>query len=251
MSRNKSASSQVAWALLTEGVTEARVNMHRLRLMCDRVEAMIEGSEARDHLHQVAGDIIQALPEALDDAERALDRTSYALSVMGEDFLRGRISLDDRERVDGSLKAAPFASVRDKSSARVAERFRARRVADRFLTAKGVAPSAEHYFFDNPEKREVGELYRSDAISNKPGVATKAVEDSDSPDRTVAEARSEAEKAPPTPNEVRQDPGGKAFSTLNRFIIETEEPGVTGVPDSRAELPRSPKDLKKARHGSR
>lgn len=250
MSREKTSSSQVAWSLLTEGVTEARVNLHRIRLMCDRAMGMIDESEARDHLYQVAGDMIQALPSALDEAEGSLDRTSYALAVMGEDFLKGRISISDRERVDNSLRTAPFSS-RDKSSApqRVAQRYLARplpgRVASRFLLAQakveGVAPSAEFYFFHNPETHEVRQFAESDAISNKPGVAVNSVKDSDSPDRTIPEAKAEVRESPPSPSAIEKEPGGKEFSTLNRFIIQTEQPGVTGVPQSRDELPKHPK----------
>lgn len=219
--------------------------------MADRVQAMVDDSEARDHLYQVAGDIIQGFPERLSAAERALDRTSYAMTVMGEDFLRGRISLDDRSLVDESLKAAPFSGSRDKESApeRVAHRYLSagpERIVERLVEAaedapEGAAPSAEHYFFGNPEKREVMEFVESEAISNKPGVATKSVKESDSPDRTVSEAKTEAKDAPLDPTEIRSLPGGKQFSTLNRFLIETEQPGVKNVPEGREDLPRQQK----------
>lgn len=236
MKRTKTSSSQVAWSLLTEGVTQARVDLHRLRLMLDRVQAMVEESTHRDHIWQVAGDMMFGIPDALSGAERSLDRTSYALSVMGEDFLRGRLALDDRNRVDGAVKSSPF-SQRAKESMES-------RVARRFIQAQvenGVAPSAEHFFFHNPELREVRQFNRSEAVSNIPGVATKAVKDSDSPDRTVSEARSEAKKAPPIPTKIDTQPGGKQFSTLNRYVVETEQPGVRGVPRGHHEVPKHPK----------
>jgi hypothetical protein len=209
---------------------------------------LAEASEERDHLYQVAGDIIEGLPDALNSAEEALDRTSYALAVMGEDFLKGRISLDDRARVDGALRTAPFAS-RDKESSpkRLASRFLeglspTTRVAYRFAVEapKGVAPSAEHYFFDNPEKREVRQFVDSGAVSNKPGVVLRSWEEGETPFEDK-----ELEKAPPTPSMIVEEPGGSAFGTLNRFIIKTDEPGVVGVPTSRDELPKSPDNLKK------
>lgn len=242
---SKIASSQVAWALLVEGVEQARIDVHRVRLMCDRALALVEASESRDHLHQVAGDMIQGLPERLSSAEQALDRTSYALTVMGGDFLRARISIDDREKVDESLKTSPFSERREKSSAeRVAWRFSgARRVAMRFAEQGGGpsgAPSAEAMFFHNPETKEVRQFAESEAISNKPSVATKAVKDSDTSERTVSEARSEAKKAPPDPEKIEKKPGGKEFSTLNRFLVETEQPKVRNVPEGR-DIPKHPK----------
>jgi len=217
--------------------------------MADRVQAMVDDSEARDHLYQVAGDILQGFPARLSAAERALDRTSYAMTVMGEDFLRGRISLDDREMVDESLKTAPFAGSRGKESApeRVAHRFLSAgpdRVAERFLEAAeappGAAPTAEAYFFGNPEMREVREFSESNAVSNKPGVAVKSVKDSEA-DRTVSEAKSEANNAPLDPSEIETLPGGRQFSTLNRYVIETEQPGTKGLPEGRDELPKHKK----------
>ena len=240
MTRHKTSSSQVAWALLTEGVTQARVDVHRLRILCDRALSLVESSKERGHLYQVAGDMIQGVPSRISAAERALDRTTYALSLMGEDFLKGRITLGDRDYVDGALMTSPFSS-RDKSSTRVARKFLdlgPDRVARRYLS-KG--NTAESYFVHNPETYEVRQFDKSQALSNKPSIAVNSVRESDSPDRTVSEARSEANKAPPTPTKIENAPGGKDFSTLNRFLIMTEQPGVKGVPESRDEVPKHPK----------
>ena len=235
MRATRKASSQVSWSLLTEGVTQARVEAHRLRLMLDRALALVNTSPARDHLWQVSGDLIQGFPERLSDLERALDRTSYALVVMGEDFLRGRIPADDRYVVDEATKAHPYAGPRHKDSM-------AARVAGRYLKAyKGAAPSAEHWFFDNPEKREVREFAETDAISNLPPTAAKAVKEFESPDRTVGEAKQEAKAAPPSPLKIETKPGGKQFSTLNRFVIETEQPKSGNVPQGRHDIPKAKK----------
>jgi len=242
MSTNRKATSQVAWSLLTEGVTDARLNVHRIRLLVQRALNLVDQSIARDHLYQVGGDLIMGLPEALTDAEIALDRTSYALTVMGQDFLRGRLPFTDRYIVDEAIKASPFAGPkREKESmeARVARRFLEAKAA--IKAPKPVAPSAEKQFFDNPEKREVRQLAQVGAISNVPATAAKAVKEFEDADRTVTEAKQEAKKAPPDPLKIEKRPGGKQFSTLNRFIVETEQPKVRGVPEGRDELPKSKK----------
>lgn len=64
---------------------------------------------------------------------------------------------------------------------------------------------SEEYFFDNPEKREVREFYDSGQISN----LTK---------------KEQRKGAPPTVADIKNMPGGEEFSTLNRFVVETEEP---------------------------
>jgi len=221
MRPTRQASSQVSWSLLTEGVTQARVDAHRLRLMVDRVMALVESSSEKDHLWQVGGDLIQGFPERLGELERALDRTSYALVVMGEDFLRGRIPMDDRYVVDEATKSHPYAEPRKKDTA-------AARVARRYLQsqAEEVPRSAEHYFFDNPKRRETREFAESDALSNFPGIAAKSVKEMDNSTLSVSQARSDARQAPPTPTEIKKKPGGEQFSTLNRLVMETEEAEV-------------------------
>ena len=84
--------------------------MHRLRLMLDRALELVETSEEKDHLWQVAGDLIIGFPERLTEVERSLDRTAYALVVMGEEFLRGRLPIEDRYVVDESMKVHPYSS---------------------------------------------------------------------------------------------------------------------------------------------
>ena len=241
MSTNRKATSQVAWSLLAEGVTDARLNVHRIRLLVQRALNLVDQSVARDHLYQVGGDLIMGLPEALTDAEIALDRTSYALAVMGQDFLRGRLPFSDRHIVDEAIKASPFSSPkREKESMDM-------RVARRFLEAQQIkapkpsAPSAEKQFFDNPEKREVRQFAQVGALSNVPATAAKSVKEFEDADRTVTEAKQEARKAPPDPTKIEKKPGGKQFSTLNRFIVETEQPKVRGVPEGRDELPKAKK----------
>jgi len=117
--------TQVAWALLTEGVAEARVEAHRLRHLMTRALKIVEKSPEKDHLYQVAGDIIMTAPQRLDKMESTLDRLSYALSVLGTDHLRDRLSLSDRAMVDDAVhQARPFASpASPKSTARVAYRY--------------------------------------------------------------------------------------------------------------------------------
>lgn len=207
--------------------------------MLDRALALVDTSPARDHLWQVGGDLIQGFPERLSDLERVLDRTSYALVVMGEDFLRGRIPADDRYVVDEATKAHPYAGTRTKES--LVERVARRHISARKHKFDGASPSAEHYFFDNPKKRETREFAQTKALSNEVPTAVKAVKEMDNPDKTVAKARSEANKAPPTPEEIRKEPGGKQFSTLNRYLVVTEQPKVKGVPVSREDLPKSEK----------
>ena len=120
----KSTSSYASWALLSEGVSSARVEAYRLRHLVNRAMAIIEKSVAKDHLYQVAGDIIVGMPERLDRIEQTLDRTSYALSKMGDAHLRQRLPIHDREMVDESIERADMLNPSlSKMSSNVAQRF--------------------------------------------------------------------------------------------------------------------------------
>jgi DNA-binding ferritin-like protein len=101
------------------------------------------------------------------------------------------------------------------------------------------AGSEEGRFFDNPEKREVREFAQTDALTNAPDVAAEAASE-DNLDISKARAVSQAKKGPPTPDEIVEEPGGEAVSTLNRYIVETGEKVPSSVPQSHDEVPKHP-----------
>ena len=117
----KTASSQAAWALLTEGVSASRLEVHRIQHMVARVMKLVESSEEKDHLYQVAGDVIEGLPKRLNSLEIALDRTGFALSKMGIEFLESRLPLSEKTLVEETLEAA--SAQHRHSASRVAARY--------------------------------------------------------------------------------------------------------------------------------
>jgi hypothetical protein len=121
----KSSSSQAAWALLTEGVSQARLDAHRIQHLLTRCLKLVDQSPQKDHLYQVAGDIIMAFPPRLEHLELMLDRTSLALSKMGETFLEANLPLSEKTLVEESLDPA-FNAPRHSLASRVAQRYLAR-----------------------------------------------------------------------------------------------------------------------------
>ena len=120
---DKKASSQAAWALLNEGVSRARVESHRLQHLIDRAQSLVEASDQKDHLYQVAGDVIVALPERLSQLQLALDRTGLALAKMGEHFLTSRLPLADKTMVEEAIQAAFGGTQISDQAKKVAKRF--------------------------------------------------------------------------------------------------------------------------------
>lgn len=127
---SKTASSQAAWALLIEGVSKARLEAHRMRHLTDRALRLVEDSEQKEHLYRIAGDIIISIPKRLEGMEIALDRTSLALSKMGEEFLSARLPLSEKVLVDEAVSAAFGKSQFHDSVERVASRYIEARVTD-------------------------------------------------------------------------------------------------------------------------
>lgn len=102
------------------------------------------------------------------------------------------------------------------------------------------APSAEHLFFDNPERREVREFAETKAPTNIPAVAVVSGKGMELPAKEIRKDVAQAKEAPPTPKQIEKEPGAEQFSTLNRYVVETEQPGVRGVPESHEEVEKHP-----------
>ena len=106
------------------------------------------------------------------------------------------------------------------------------------------ASTAEGYFFDSPKRREVLEFSNSEALSNSKEVVLDAVASYDTDEGTRAEV-SKVQKAPPTPDEIlATTPATGQFSTLSRFLVETEQPTHGSVPDGWEDLPKQNMTLK-------
>jgi hypothetical protein len=135
MSFSRNAGSQAGWALITGGVNAARVETHRLHQLLNKVLALVESSPEKEHLYQVAGDLIVNLPKCVETIEQELDATSYALSMMGKDHLKDRLPVSLRNKVEQTVEGAPaFGVPMPRTSAeRVLETYLARKVARRYL----------------------------------------------------------------------------------------------------------------------
>jgi hypothetical protein len=89
-----------------EGVTKARIEAHRIRHLVNRATSLVGSSSEKEHLYQVAGDIIVGLPDRLEKLEVTLDRTGLALSEMGQDFLKSRLPFSEKTLVEEAVEPA-------------------------------------------------------------------------------------------------------------------------------------------------
>ena len=103
--RRKHAGSQAGWALITGGTSAARVEAHRLHQLLSKTLKAVESSDLKEELYAVAGDILTAMPEGLKRLEQHLDETSYALSILGQDYLKDRLDASSRARIDTAVES--------------------------------------------------------------------------------------------------------------------------------------------------
>ena len=105
MKISKKSSSQASWSLLAEGVASARVEAHNVRSFFDQMKSSIDSNEdLKEEIYKMCGDNLLSIPKILDKLERNLDKTNYALIIMGKDFYRQKLTHEDRERVDMASK---------------------------------------------------------------------------------------------------------------------------------------------------
>ena len=129
-------SSQASWAILSSGVSQARVEAHIIRLTVNQLLNSLEKSPLKEDFYKHVGDNLQALPAHLSKLERNLDRTNYSLITMGSDWYRQRLVHEDREMVDMASKfnPLPVPSTIKKSHLKQANQFK--RVLKEFIYGK-------------------------------------------------------------------------------------------------------------------
>lgn len=105
------------------------------------------------------------------------------------------------------------------------------------------ASTDEGYFYKAPNQRAVLEFAKSNALSNDVAVVEKAY-GQDHLDIPEAQAVAEAQEAPPLPTEIAQEPGAAAVSTLNQYVIKSEDPvAEQAVPMNEARMASWLKEL--------
>ncbi len=97
--RQKTAGALV---YVQEELSDARMRCDQLKGYMVKAADLVNGSEKRDHLYAVAGDIISAVPEVLLKLEKALEATAMAVNKMDYEDLRQTLrpeKVDELERV--------------------------------------------------------------------------------------------------------------------------------------------------------
>lgn len=92
---------------LQEELSDARLRLDELKGYIIRALDLVNGSNQRDHLYAVAGDLIIAIPECILKAERALEATAMAVNKIDYEELRQTLrpeKVDELERMLEGLR---------------------------------------------------------------------------------------------------------------------------------------------------
>jgi len=88
------------------------------------------------------------------------------------------------------------------------------------------ASSASDLFFADPRKVEVQEFANSNAVSNDPSTFENTLEEDRGHDSSLSVEWDEFEESPDTPEEILEMPGATELSTLNRYVVDSEDPDL-------------------------
>lgn len=109
-----------SWSMIGSKVMDARVAVHGLRQLLGKAyQALNTLEEAqKNEVYKHIGDLVSSVPERIKEIETSLDLLNYALSSMGKNLLKDRLSLDQRAEVESAMDTSP-----DLIALRVAKRY--------------------------------------------------------------------------------------------------------------------------------
>lgn len=87
---------------LVENLSDARLRCDQLKRYLSKAMKLVEKSSKRDHFYEVAGDILNGVPEAIFKLDKALDATALAASRLDYEELKQQLSpekVDELEEV--------------------------------------------------------------------------------------------------------------------------------------------------------
>jgi len=84
----------------------------------------------------------------------------------------------------------------------------------------------EQVFYNDPRKTEVSQFAESNAVSNDPTTFKNTLKEDRGHQSPLSKEKSEYDASPLTPDEILELPGAKDVSTLNRFVVQSEQPDL-------------------------
>jgi hypothetical protein len=111
--RQKSASGMTVY--LQEELGDARLNCIQLKHYFDEARQVIEKSEAKDHIFEVAGHLLQAIPEHLFKLEKSLQAVALAADRIDYEEIKQDLKPEKVEELERALKEVRIRTVQHRS----------------------------------------------------------------------------------------------------------------------------------------
>lgn len=90
--------------LLVSNTSDAILELQSLKELLFRAQELVENSKEKEHLFEVAGDIINEVPESLERLEYLLDKILFTLNVSLKKETSPKISPADKDKIEKAFK---------------------------------------------------------------------------------------------------------------------------------------------------
>lgn len=89
---------------LTEELGDARLNCTRLKAYIDEARQIVEASEQREHIFEVAAHLLHAIPETLARLEKALQASAMAAARMDYEEIKNALRPEEADELERVLE---------------------------------------------------------------------------------------------------------------------------------------------------
>lgn len=124
---------------LMEELTDARLRCDQLKRLVERAMRLVSESAQKEHIYEVAGDLLHGVPDALFRLDKALDATALAASRIDYEELKQQIRPEKVQELEDVLKNVRVRSF-DRRAPQVSEEMIMRKLA----TGSDVAAALRH-----------------------------------------------------------------------------------------------------------
>jgi len=123
MSKERKKLANAEAAIFLKEISSAKVEAQMLRNYLVRAKKLVDKSKEKEHLYEVAGDLILEIPEAIERLEHSLDMILYMTTVSTKKILSPKITLEEKQSLERSFVDTQFEQSVNNLSKKVASRY--------------------------------------------------------------------------------------------------------------------------------
>lgn len=101
-SREKYSSHDANLLMLSKELSDTKIKVDKLKRIINHAYALVQKSKEKEHLYEVAGDIIVSAPNLIDQIDRSTSKLLYNVSDIIKDKYSNSLSSDDKFSLEES-----------------------------------------------------------------------------------------------------------------------------------------------------